>query len=87
LLKENKAAQARTRRLQRRSFGVLALMLVGVVAGLWQVYALWQSVMLNRAGFIASQAFDQTRAGDPVTAMLLALEALPDAAAARLRSA
>jgi hypothetical protein len=41
--------------------------------------------MLNRAEFIATQADDQTqRVGDPVTAMLLVLEALPDAVAARL---
>jgi hypothetical protein len=38
--------------------------------------------MLNRAEFIASQADDQTeRANDPVTGMLLALDALPDTAA------
>jgi WD40 repeat protein len=84
-VKENEAAPARTHRLQRRSFGVLALMLAGVVFGLWQVYDFWRSVMLNRAEVIASQADDQTlRVGDPVTAMLLALEALPDAAASRL---
>jgi WD40 repeat protein len=38
--------------------------------------------MLNRAEFIASQADHQTeRANDPVTGMLLALDALPDTAA------
>jgi hypothetical protein len=78
-------AQARTRRAQRRTFGVLTLMLIGVVIGLWSVYTFWQSVMLNRAQFIATQADDQTqRVGDPVTAMLLALEALPNTKAASL---
>jgi len=81
LVQEAETAQARTRRLQRRSYVVLALMLVGVAVGLWQIYVFWNSVMLNKAEFIASQAEEQSER-DPVTAMLLALEALPDVAAA-----
>jgi hypothetical protein len=79
LVREAEAAQARTRRLQRRSYAVLGLMLAGVITGLWQVYGFWQRVALNRSEFIASQALDQFNiVHDRVTAELLALEALPD---------
>jgi TIR domain-containing protein/WD40 domain-containing protein len=79
LVREAEAAQVRTRRLQRRSYAVLALMLAGVIAGLGQVYLFWQRVALNRSEFIASQALGQfNTVHDRVTAELLALEALPD---------
>src|SRR5262249_5156571 len=45
LVEEAETAQARTRRLQRRSYVVLALLLAGVVLGLWQIYRFWNSVM------------------------------------------
>jgi WD40 repeat protein len=79
LVKQAEIAQARTRWLQRRSYGVLALMLAATLAAVWQVYGFWQRVMLNRSEFIASQALDQYNViHDRVTAELLALEALPD---------
>ena len=85
LIKEAETAQARTRRLQRWSYAVLALMLGGTLLGLWQVYAFWSSVMLNRAEFIANQAEEQfEQDNDPVTGMLLALEGLPDTAVTRV---
>jgi hypothetical protein len=80
-----KAAQVRTRRAQRWSYAVLGLLLAITVAGFWGVYDFWQGVSLNRSQFIASQAEDQFRKGsDPVTGMLLGLEALPDTASASL---
>jgi WD40 repeat protein len=49
------------------------------------VHGFWKSVMLNRAEFIAGLAEEQSeRANAPVTGMLLALEALPDAGATRV---
>jgi TIR domain/WD domain, G-beta repeat len=85
LVKEAETAQARTRTLQRWSYAVLLLILGGTLTGLWLVYGFWKGVMLNRAEFIASQSEEQSeRANDPITGMLLALEALPDKAATRL---
>jgi len=78
-VKQAEIAQARTRWLQRRSYGVLALMFAATLAAVWQVYGFWQRVTLNRSEFIASQALDHFNIGhDRVTAELLALEALPD---------
>ena len=78
-MKQAEIAQARTRWLQRRSYGVLALMFAATLAAVWQVYGFWQRVTLNRSEFIASQALDHFNIGhDRVTAELLALEALPD---------
>ena len=82
LVKQAQTAQARTRTLQRWSYAVLLLILGGTLTGLWLVYDFWKSVMLNKSEFIASQSEEQSeRANDPVTGMLLALEAVPDAAA------
>jgi hypothetical protein len=46
---QTKAAQARTRRVLRRSFAGLLLLLVGVLAGVWGVYIFWRDVSINRA--------------------------------------
>jgi len=82
LLREQEQV-ARTRKAQRRTAWVLALSAIGVVVGLWGVFAFWREVMLNRAQFIAGLAADQME-NNPLTAMLLALEALPDRASTSL---
>ena len=62
-MKQAEIAQARTRWLQRRSYGVLALIVAATLAAVWQVYGFWRLVMLNRSEFIASQALDQFNIG------------------------
>ena len=82
-LERDKAQIAATRRAQRRSFALLTLMLIGVLGSAWGVFRFWQAVQTNRSEFIATQSLEQLHTKyDRVTAMLLALEALPDDKAA-----
>jgi WD40 repeat protein len=78
-------SQRRAKRLLWGGAAVILTMLGGAVLGFWQLYEVGQTVMINKAEVIASQSEQQSeQVNDPVTGMLLALEAVPDAAATRL---
>ena len=89
LVAERERAQQNVRRVQRRWFSILAglafLVVLGTGAGLWAVFKGWQDLMLNRSQFLAGLADQQTDRSDYVTAMLIELDALPDATSDSIR--
>jgi WD40 repeat protein len=86
---ERERAQRNVRRVQRRWFAILAALAVvvvlGAAAGLWSVFEGWRNLMTTRAQFIAGIVDQQTGKGDHVGAMLIGLDALPDATGEGIR--
>ena len=89
LVAERERAQHSVRRVQRRwaaaLAGVTLAVIVGTGLGLWAVFEGWRGVMLNRSQFLAGLTDQQAGRGDYVTAMLIGVEALPDAASDSIR--
>jgi hypothetical protein len=82
-------AQHNVRRVQRRWSAILAglavVVVLGTAAGLWSVFKGWRNLMTTRAQFIAGIVDQQTGKGDHVGAMLIGLDALPDATSEGIR--
>lgn len=85
LVAERERAQHNLRRVQRRWFAILAGLSIAVAFGLWTVFNGWRDVMTTRAQFIAGVVDQQTGKGDHVGAMLIGLDALPDATSKGIR--
>jgi TIR domain-containing protein/WD40 domain-containing protein len=89
LVAERERAQHNVRRVQRRWSAVLAglaiVVVLGTGAGLWSVFSGWRDLMVTRAQFIAGIVDQQTGRGDQVDAMLIGLDALPDATSKGIR--
>ena len=90
LIAETEAVQRRIRRVQRRSFvflgGLPLVVVLGTGTALWAVFAGWQELMINRAQFVAGVADREAERGNYVSAMLIALDALPDSESASVRA-
>jgi hypothetical protein len=65
LVAETELAQSDIRRVQRRSYvlltGLLLLVVLGTVAGLWAVFAGWRELMVKRAQFLAGMIRTECR--------------------------
>jgi len=89
LVAERERAQHNIRRVQRRWFAILTglaiVVVLGTGAGLWSVFYGWRDIMKTRAQFIAGIVDQQTGKGDHVGAMLIGLDALPDATSEGIR--
>jgi hypothetical protein len=86
---ETERAQKDVRRVQRRWFAILVglaiVVALGTGLGLWSVFNGWRDLMVTRAQFIAGVVDQQTGSGDHVDAMLIGLDALPDASSEGIR--
>ena len=82
LVEERERAQHNVRRVQQRWSAILAglavVVVLGTGVGLWSVFNGWRDLMATQAQFIAGIVDQQTANGDPVDAMLIGLDALPD---------
>jgi hypothetical protein len=89
LVAERERAQHNVRRLQRRWSTILAglaiLVALGTAVGLWSVFNGWRDLMTTRVQFIAGVVDQQAGSGDPVGAMLIGLDTLPDATSEGIR--
>jgi WD40 repeat protein len=89
LVAERERAQHNVRRVQRSWFAILAVLAMVVVlgtgAGLWSVFQGWRDLMTTRAQFIAGIVDQQIGRSENVDAVLIGLDALPDATSEGIR--
>ena len=89
LVAERELAQHNVRRVQRRWSAILMglgiVVVLGTAAGLWSVFNGWRDLMTTRSQFLAGIVDQQTGNGDHVGAILVGLDAIPDATSESIR--